>query len=288
MALCFEKGTAHANGRSCLFERTELSMEQFRYGTVKRYPVSYAGETAEIGTIDELMVALDVLNRRNDRELIEQLAPVLADIINIGDRIAPANLKILLKALSAQDRLYVVELLGPRLGELVGTAVELRNLIVSLADVEVESAILRAIGGNGLRRLIATCQQLWEILEWLFGESDVVLLDLLGPDYVRRLVAHGHELAEILRRVDPDRQIWTIEFLGWPVALSLLRDDVDFREVLSALCTEASAKLIDRLPNTKIVELVASELAWLELGRHLSPSKTRLLSDKLGRRQDAP
>ena len=273
--------------RAIPLESTEVSMGQFRYGTVKRYPVSYAGETAEIGTIDELMVAFDVLNRQNDRELIEQLAPVLADIIGVGDRDASANLKILLKALSAHDRMYVVEVLGARLDKLVGTAVELRNLIVSLADVEVETAILRAIGARGVRGLVATCQQLWEILEWLYGESDVVLLDLLGSQYVRRLVAHGHDLAEILRRVDPDRQIWTIEFLGWPAALSLLRDDVDLREVLSALCTEACAKLIERLPNTTIVELAANELGWFELGRRLSPSKTRLLRDKLGSKEDA-
>jgi hypothetical protein len=234
------------------------------------------------------MVALDVLNRQHDRAILEQLAPVLGDLIAAGNRSAPANLKLLLKSLSAPDRLFVAAELGPRLLTLIGTAVELRNLIVSLTDLDVEAAILRGIGSAGVRRLVVRSQQLWEILEWLYGESDVLLLELLGAPYLRRLVAHGHDLAEILRRVDPDRQVPTLELLGWDFALDLIRDDVDLREILSALCTPACAAALDRLPVQRVVDLAGSEVGWYELGRRLSASKTVLLLEKLGKDPSAP
>jgi hypothetical protein len=258
-------------------------MEKFRYASARRYPISWNGEQAEIGTIDELMVALDVLNRQHDRSLLEQLAPVLGDLVAAGDRSPAASLKILLKALSTPDCLFVIDLLGPGLLPLVGSAVELRNLLVSLADLDVEAAILRAIGDAGLRQLISSSQQLWEILEWLYGQCHVLLLGLLGPAYLRRLVVHGRDLAEIMRRLDPDQQLPTLQMFGWEVATGLLRDAVDLREVLSALCTPACAALIERLPRARIVELVGNDAGWFELGLRLSPSKTVLVTDKLMR-----
>jgi hypothetical protein len=256
-------------------------MSAFHYTSVLRYPIFFGGEKAEIGTIDELMVALDVLNRKHDRAILQQLAGVLGRIVAIGNRPAPVNLKILLKALSAEDRLYVIEQIGDRLQLLIGTAVELRNLLVSLTHLEVEAAILNTIGGQGLRQMVVTSQQLWEILEWLYGENDVLLFKLLGRGHLRRLITHGHELAEILRRIDPVRQAPTIEVVGWDFALGLLRNEVDLREILSSLCTQASAALIERLPSERIVALAGSQFGWYELGRRLSPSKAQLLSKKL-------
>jgi hypothetical protein len=256
-------------------------MGPFRYGTARRYPIRWNGEGADVATIDELMVALDVLHRQHDRAIVEQLRPVIGDLIAAGDRAPAANLKILLKALSAEDRLFVVEVLGSRLLPLIGTAVELRNVLVSLADLEVEAATLRAIGAEGLRYLVATCRQLWEILEWLYGDNDVLLLELLGPSSVRGLVVRGEDLAEILRRLDPDRQLPVLQMLGWDFVLGLMRDAVDLGEVLSALCTDAYAALIARLPRSRIVALAGSEAGWHELGSRLSFSKTILLSNKL-------
>jgi hypothetical protein len=256
-------------------------MGPFRYGTARRHPIQWKGERADIATIDELIVALDVLHREHDRAILEQLRPVIGDLITAGDRAPAANLKILLKELSLQDRLFVVEVLGARLLPLVGTAVELRNVLVSLADLDVEAAVLRAIGAEGLRHLIATCRQLWEILEWLYGDNDVLLLELLGPSSVRGLVVRGDDLAEILQRLDPDRQLPVLQMLGWDFVLGLMRDAVDLREVLSALCTDAYAALIGRLPRSRIVALAGSDAGWYELGSRLSLSKTALLLEKL-------
>jgi hypothetical protein len=256
-------------------------MAPFRYGAAQRYPIVWNGEGADVATIDELVVALDVLHREHDRAILEQLRPVIGDLIAAGDRSPAANLKILLKELSTEDRLFVVEVLGRRLLPLVGTAVELRNVLVSLADLDVEAAMLRAMGAEGLRHFIATCRQLWEILEWLYGDNDVLLLELLGPSLVRSLLVRGDDLAEILRRLDPDRQLPVLQMLGWDFVLGLMRDAVDLREVLSALCTDAYATLLARLPRSRIVALAGSDAGWYELGRSLSFSKTRLLLDKL-------
>jgi hypothetical protein len=61
---------------------------------IKRYPVTIDGETASIGTANELAVALDVLQGQYDRAVLEQLGPALAYITGgplvPGGRAGPA------------------------------------------------------------------------------------------------------------------------------------------------------------------------------------------------------
>ncbi len=47
---------------------------------IKRYPVTIDGETASIGTANELAVALDVLRGQYDRAVLEQLGPVRMEL----------------------------------------------------------------------------------------------------------------------------------------------------------------------------------------------------------------
>ena len=49
--------------------------------TLARYPVRLDGETADVGDAEELVVLLDVLNGRSDREVLTQLSPHLPLII---------------------------------------------------------------------------------------------------------------------------------------------------------------------------------------------------------------
>lgn len=260
----------------------------FDYRNAARKTIAFRSETAGIGTIDELMVALDVLNRRHDAHVLEQLGPALGDLVAAGDRRVPANLKTLLKPLALRERLYVVDVLAPRLVELVESAVELRNLFVSLSDLEVEERILRALGPAGLRELIATSQQLSEIAEWLYGDCGLLLLQLLGPEHLRHLVVHGRDLAFLLRRVPPGRHIPLIEMLGWPSVVALARDGEDLVQILAALSPVACAAFLERTDPEHVRALARGAHDWKHVAPRLSATNAALLARKLGVDSHAP
>ena len=102
--------------------------------TVTRYPVEIEGETALIGTAGELVAALDVLQGQHDRAVLEQLTPHLADILS-----GPKGLYATLKILEPEDQLYLIQALGPQLGNVIQTASALRDILATLAESGVPS-----------------------------------------------------------------------------------------------------------------------------------------------------
>src|SRR3989304_3240243 len=97
------------------------------------YPVPAEGDTVHVGTAGELAVVLDVLQGQHDRLVLEQLGPHLADVIA-----GPVGLLGTLKSLAPTDQIFLVEALGPRLGELVQSAGRLRDVLATLAEPAVE------------------------------------------------------------------------------------------------------------------------------------------------------
>ena len=71
---------------------------------IGRCPVAIEGETALIGTASELAVALDVLNGRQDRAVLEQLHPHPAEIIG-----GPLNLANVMRTLKSGDQLFLLD-----------------------------------------------------------------------------------------------------------------------------------------------------------------------------------
>jgi hypothetical protein len=256
-------------------------LSRLSYRSLVRHRIQHDGEAAEIGTVDELLVALEVLNRDHDREILAQLTPVLAGIVAARDRPAPANLKLLLKALSTADRLFVIDALGARLPELIESAVELRNLLVSLADLDVERRLLDRIGSDGLRTLISTSQELSEIVEWLYADCEIRILEMLGADTLRKRIVSAQDLATLLRKMAPARHAALIGLLDWTFVLGLLRSGHELVLVLAALNAEYGAALLDRFGREDLIALIGDAQTWGLLRHRLSSRTLALVLAKL-------
>jgi hypothetical protein len=113
-----------------------------------RFPITIDGETAAIGSASELAVALDVLKGQRDREILTQLRPHLAEIIA-----NPTGLMLVLKSLSPDDQLFLLEAVGPDLGKVLQSAKRLRDQLATMADQNVEETLLLTLGQPGLRGL---------------------------------------------------------------------------------------------------------------------------------------
>jgi hypothetical protein len=118
---------------------------------ITRYPITIDGETAQIGTANELAVALDVLQGQFDREALLQLRPHLAKIIAHA-----SGLLIVMKSLSVENQLFLIASIGPDLAGVIQSAARLRDILATLAEQQVEEALLNTLGRAGLQRLMMT------------------------------------------------------------------------------------------------------------------------------------
>jgi hypothetical protein len=243
---------------------------------VDAYPITIEGETAHIATAAELVVALDVLHGQHDRAVLEQLRPHLADVLG-----GPAGLFAALKALEPADQLYLIDAVGPRLTELVARPGALRDILATLADAEVEERLLRTLGGEGLRKLVRTPEELAEVLEWVYAGRDGLVLELLGLEFLARLLQTGYELSIVLRAADEVRQQELLEGLGWQHVVSLVQDDRDLGYLLRALPPGLGRRLIERFSCEQLRDLIRDEYALESLDRFLEADEAACLRERM-------
>jgi len=245
--------------------------------SIKRYPITIEGETAQIGTANELSVALEVLQGQFDRQALSQLSPHLAEIIAH----APGFM-LVMKSLSSENQLYLIQAIGPDLAKVMQSARHLRDILATMAEQRVEEALLSTLGQAGLQRLIRTGAELAEVLEWVYGDCDTLALDLLGQEYVRGLCRHAADLGAILRNVDFALQARLLEQLGWPFVTGLVKDGYDLACLLRALPPVRSEGLLKHYSGPQLKALIGNANEWTYLYQRLEPDEAELLLKALG------
>jgi hypothetical protein len=250
-----------------------------RFDSFTRFPITIDGETAAIGSASELAVSLDVLKGQRDREILNQLRPHLAEIIA-----NPAGLMLVLKSLSLDDQLFLLKAIGPDLGSVLQSAQRLRDQLATMADQEVEEALLLTLGQSGLQDLIFTAEELGEVLEWVYGQCDALLLDLLGLEYVRSMCRQPFDLSAILRSLDHDLQEKLLEHLGWEFVAGLVDDGPGLASLLRSLPPDSSQRLLTHFNATQLKTLIGNAEDWIYLYQRLEPEEAdflvNLLSEK--------
>ncbi|MFL7792321.1 MAG: hypothetical protein AB8I69_09295 [Anaerolineae bacterium] len=241
-----------------------------------RYPITVEGETADIGTAGELVAALDVLQGNYDRAVLEQLRPYLAKVIG-----GPQGLHATLKVLAAEDQLYLIEALGPRLVDVIQRAGALRDILATLAESGVEEKLMETLGPEGLRALVGSPEDLAGVLEWVYGTSDWLALQLLGVDFLGRLFQSGYELSLVLYSLDRVRQQELIELLGWENVMVLVHDRRDLAHLLRALPAELSNRLLTHFTKDQLWAIVQDECGWHYLYNYLEAEEAAYLSGLL-------
>lgn len=244
---------------------------------LQRFPVNIEGEVAQIGTANELAIALDVLQGNHDRMVLEQLGPHLAEIIA-----TPGGFMTTMKSLEPVNQVLLVECIGPKLAGVLQKATYLASTLATLATPEVKEAILRVLGTKGLRALVITANDLAGVLHWVFGKSDQAVLDLLGADYVRSIIRTGDDLGRVFSALEADTQNVLLEQLGFAHIVDIVRDGRELAYVLRALPPAFSARLVAQYSRERLVTLIGNAGDWQYLWARLEPEEQVLIQQKLG------
>lgn len=246
---------------------------------LNRFPICIDGETASIGSANELAIALDVLKGQHDREVLEQLRPHLFEIIS-----SPSGLMLVLKSLAPDDQHFLLEAIGANLDKVLQTASRLRDQLATMFDEEVEESLLRTLGRPGLRHLILTAEELGEVLEWVYGQCDSLLLDLLGLDYVLSLCRQAHDLSAILRSLDFQLQEQLLEYIGWDFIVGLIDDGPGLASLLRALPSNSSQRLLTHFEPAQLRILISNSEDWAYLYQRLEPGEADFITSMLSKK----
>ena len=242
-----------------------------------RYSITIGGETAEIGTAAELVVALNVLQGNHDHEVLEQLKNHISDIV-----INPEDLYALFSVLIPNDQIYLIESLGSNLVKVFQKASWMRDILATLAEISVEIKLFEILGSEGLRLLIHSAEELSGILEWVYEECDKLVLDLLGKDFLMKLFQSGYELSLVLYSLDHVRQSEFIKMFGWDDIITLIRNRNDLAHLFRALPTELSKKMLTHFTKEQLWIIIRDEHGWRYLRNYLETDEIIHLEKLLG------
>jgi len=248
---------------------------------MSRYPITIDQETVQIGTTAELAVALDVLQGQYDRVVLTQLQPHLARIIRQAK-----DLFTVMKSLSADDQVFLIQALGADLAGIMQDASHLRDLLATLAEEKVEAALLNTLGTDGLRCLILNAEELSEVLEWVYGQPDELAPELIGLDHIRDLTRNAADLSAILHSLDPGLQAKLVDQLGWEFCLDLVRDGRDLAYLLRALPASISERLLKHFDRATLARLIGNSRDWEYLYQRLEPAEADFITHLLGLEQN--
>ncbi|MHA1377941.1 MAG: hypothetical protein ACTSRG_06130 [Candidatus Helarchaeota archaeon] len=244
---------------------------------IKRYQIKIDEETSEIGTADELMVALDVLQGHHDRMILEQLQSHLSEVIN-----DPVGLHKVIKSLIPNDQIYLIEILGSSLVKVVKSASSLRDIFATLSDYKVEEKMIKTLGSDGLRTLVRSAEELAEILEWVYGKCDQMILELIGEEYLKHLIQNGYELSLVLHSLEHKCQKNLIEMLKWEEVSELVIDRRDLAYLMRALPGELSKQLLKFFTKEQLWKIIRDEFGWQYLYKYLEADEAAYLEKVLG------
>lgn len=239
---------------------------------IPRFPLTIDNETVQIGTANELALALDVLQGQYDRAALEQLEPHLAGIIGNA-----SGFMLVMRSLAKEDQLFLIQAIGPELATVMQDARHLRDQLAVMAMEDVEEALIQTLGGDGLRWLILTGEELAEVLEWVYGQCDALVLELLGLDTLRKLCRHASDLSAVLYNLDHALQEKLLEQAGWPFIIDLVRDGRDLAGLVRALPPQSSERLLRHFTRQQLVELIGNERDWAYLCQRLEPAEADFL-----------
>ncbi len=246
------------------------------------YPIIIEGDTALVSSAAELVTALDVLQGHHDRVVLEQLRPHLAEIIG-----GPQGLLAVLRVLVPQDQGYLVGALGTDLAGVVQSAAALRDILATLAEAAVEERLLETLGGEGLRALIGSAEELAEVLEWIYGDCDQLVLRLLGAEFVQALCPSGYDLSLVLHSLGHAYQQELVATLGWQRIPTLVRDRRDLAYLLRALPGDLSQRLLSYFTKEQLTALIRTDRDWQYVYRRLEADEAAYLRQLLGRNDHA-
>jgi hypothetical protein len=241
---------------------------------VERIKIEIEGLETDVGSAAELAAVFDVLSGQYDRLVIEKLDTDLPGIIANGK-----GFYQVLKSLSPENSLYILETLGEKTGLLFSNARELAEVLAFLSLAETEKKLLELIGTQRLREIIKCPEELAEILEWVYEDTDKSVIGLLGGEYLANFFRSGTELSLVLNCLDAYGQALLIDLTGWSRLAGLSRSWQDLAFLLRALPSVLSKKYLSEFKPETVKELMANAGDWERIKKFLEPDEEALLKN---------
>ncbi len=166
------------------------------------------------------------------------------------------------------------------LGSLFTDAKGLCELLAFMSQPGTEAFLLAGIGAGHLREIIQCPSELADVLEWIYGEDDLLLMNLIGMEHIALLFRTGTEISLVLHNLDAKGQQKLLEVIGYENIPEMVHTWQDLAYIMRSLPRELSLSLLEKFTPSKLRRLFSNDCDRASISRFLENQEEAAL-DKI-------
>ncbi len=193
---------------------------------------------------EELALVLELIASSKNgftlhRHIIMTLDEKLMDII-----VSYKGLILCMKQLEFKNRFLLLIKIGDTLSQVIGKSEQLGSILAGIPEEADKIRIIKSIRTKGLIRMIHTPDDLWNILEWIFGPGERLVFEMLGKTFLESLFAYGTDIYKVFHFLSDENKNILADLLTLTFIKAHIYTANDFFYVLKALSNEKASEFI--------------------------------------------
>lgn len=154
------------------------------------------------------------------------------------------GLLLCMKHMEYKNRFLLLVKMGDTLPHVIETSTHLGSLLASIPEETDKIRIVKSMRYRGLTEIIYTPDDLGNILEWIFGEGEKIIMDILGKDFLQKLFAYGTDIYKVFHFLSDENKNILADIISLTFIQSCIYTSEDFFYVLKALSNEKVQEFI--------------------------------------------
>lgn len=226
---------------------------------------------------EELALIIDLIAASDDsftlhRHIIMSLDEKLMDII-----LTYKGLLLCMKHMEYKNRFLLLIKMGDTLSRVIEKSTHLGSLLASIPEENDKKRIIKSIRYKGLIQIIDTPDDLGNILEWIFGEGEKLVIDILGKEFLQSLFTYGTDIYKVFHFLSDENKNILADLLELSFIKSCVYTPEDFFYVLKALSNEKSEDFIPLFTPEEIRTIIRKDKTLHHFLPKLTQEKENIL-----------
>ncbi|PIQ41159.1 hypothetical protein COW06_03875 [Candidatus Gracilibacteria bacterium CG12_big_fil_rev_8_21_14_0_65_38_15] len=226
---------------------------------------------------EELALIIDLLATSDDsftlhRHIIMSLDERLMDII-----LTYKGLLLCMKHMEYKNRFLLLIKIGDTLSRVIEKSTHLGNLLASIPEETDKIRIIKSIRYKGLTQIIDVPDDLGNILEWIFGDGEKLVIDTLGKEFLQSLFTYGTDIYKVFHFLSDKNKNLLADMIELSFIKSCIYTAEDFFYVLKALSNEKTGELIPLFTPEEIRTIIRKDKTLHHFLPKLTKEKEHLL-----------
>jgi len=230
----------------------------------------------------ELALIFELLESTKSAEMLHwnvimSLDEKLLDIIKTY-----RGLSSCLKHLGYRNRFLLLIKIGDILPTVLGRSEHLGGILASIPEGEGKLRIVKSMRHRGLVQIVENADDLGNVLEWLYGDAELVVLNLLGEEFLRGLFYSGRDIYKVAHFLSEPNKDYFIDLLGISSLRALTGTCDDFLYIIKALTASKTKEYIRLFTPDEIRGLIRSDYTFHAFVKKIAYAKEDELLRYLG------